>query len=197
LSYRANAFGRPGATFLQQELARPFASLIDGREGEQAEFKASARWDFRLGKMNKDLEDVVARTIAGFLNHRGGTLLVGVGDSGQVTGLEHDFRTLKRGDRDGFEQFVVSLVQTRLGGDVCPHVHVRFEDVEGKDVCRIVAEPSPWPVYCDDEGVARFYLRAGNGTRELDVREALAHVTQRWPELSRRTRGGERKESAI
>jgi hypothetical protein len=40
-------------------------------------------------------------------------------------------------------------------------------------------------------------LRAGNGTRELDVREALAHVTQRWPELSRRTRGGERKESAI
>ncbi len=138
LTYRANASGRPGATFLQQELARPIASLIDGRESEQAEFKASARWDLRLGKMNKDLEDAVARTIAGFLNHCGGTLLVGVDDSGQVIGLEHDYRTLKRHDRDGFGQFVVTLVKARLGGDLCPHVHVGFEDIVGKDLCRIV-----------------------------------------------------------
>ncbi len=191
LSYRANASRRPGAIVVRQELERALAFLIDGGEGEQAEFKSSARWDLRLGKMNKDLEDAVARTIAGFLNHRGGTLLVGVDDSGLVTGLEHDFRTLKRGDRDGFEQFVVSLVKTRLGGEVIPHVHARFEDVEGKDVCRIVAEPSPRPVYCRDEGVARYYLRSGNSTRELDVREAMEHIAQRWPARWRKEAEGE------
>ncbi len=196
LSYRGNAAGQGRTTFAQRELARPLASMIEAGEGEQAEFKASARWDFKQEKMNKELEDAVVRTIAGFLNHRGGTLLVGIGDAGKVTGLEHDYRTLRRPDRDGFQQFVMTLVKIRLGGDVCPLLHIAFEQSNGKDVGRVVAEPSPRPVYCNDESVARFYLRAGNGTRELDVREALAHVTQRWPELSRRTRGRERKESA-
>jgi hypothetical protein len=176
MSYRASAAGRPGPAFLERELARPLASLIAAGEDEQAEFKASARWDFKQGKMNKDLEDTVARTIAGFLNHRGGTLLVGVGDSGQVIGLAHDYRTLKRQDRDGFEQFVVSLVQARLGGEVCPLVHVTFEEMESQDVCRVVVEPSPRPVYYQYDGTARYYLRTGNSTRELDVREALDHV---------------------
>ena len=176
LSYRASASGPSGPAFLERELARPLASLIDAGEGEQAEFKASARWDLKQGKMNKDLEDTVARTIAGFLNHRGGTLLLGVGDSGAILGLEHDYRTLRRRDRDGFEQFVVSLVQARLGGDVCPLVHVTFEEMKSQEVCRVVVEPSPRPVYLQHDGVARYYLRAGNSTRELDVREALDHV---------------------
>jgi len=176
VSYRANASGGPGTTFLGQALARPLVSLIEAGEGEQAEFKASARWDPKQGKVNADLGDAVARTVAGFLNHRGGTLLVGVGDSGKIVGLERDYGTLRRQDRDGFEQFVVSLVKTRLGGDVCPRVHVTFEKTEDLDVCRIVVEPSPRPVYYQDQGVARYYLRTGNSTCELDVREALDHV---------------------
>lgn len=181
LSYRATASARAGPTFLEQELARSLHSLLHAGEGEHAEFKTSARWDAKQGRMNKDLEDPVARTIAGFLNHRGGTLLVGVGDSGQVIGVHDDYRTLKRQDRDGFEQFVMTLVKTRLGGDVCPLVHVEFHVLEGKDVCRIVVEPSPRPVYCGEEGVARYFVRTGNGTRELDVREAMQHAVQRWP----------------
>lgn len=193
LSYRGDGLGRERTTFAQRELARPLGEIIDAPEGEQAEFKASARWDFRQGKMNRELEDAVVRTIAGFLNHRGGTLLVGIGDGGRIVGLDHDYRTLRRPDRDGFQQFVMTLVKNRLGGDVCPLVHLVFEPCDGKDVCRILAEPSPKPVYCDDDGVARFYVRAGNGTRELDVREALAHVTRRWPELRRPGRGRARK----
>jgi hypothetical protein len=92
LAYRARVSARPGPTFLQQQLARPLAALLDAGEGEQTEFKASARWDVKQGKMNKDLEDAVAKTIAGFLNHRGGTLLVGVGDSGEVIGVQDDYR---------------------------------------------------------------------------------------------------------
>lgn len=181
VSYRANASGRSGPAFLAQELAPPLASLIRGGEGEQTEFKASARWDFKRGKMNKELEDAVARTIAGLLNHRGGTLLLGIGDAGEIVGLERDYGTLKRQDRDGFELFVLGLVKTRLGGDVCSLVHVAFHEVEGKDVCRVVVEPSPRPVFLQDERAARYYVRAGNGTRELDVREAMRHIADRWP----------------
>ena len=181
VAYRGTASGRWDPTLLQQQLARSLTSLLDAGEGEQVEFKASARWDAKHDRMNKDLEDGVAKTIAGFLNHRGGTLLVGVDDGGQVVGLQQDYRTLKRDNRDGFEQFVVTLVQTRLGGEVCRLIHVTFNGLEGKDVCRILVEPSPRPVYCREAGVARYFLRTGNSTRELDVREAMEHAAQRWP----------------
>lgn len=166
---------------IQEELERDLPSAIAAREGERVEFKASARWDAQLGKTNKALETATVRTIAGFLNHEGGSLFVGVGDSGEVVGTQQDYRTLKRPDRDGFEQFVMGLVKHALGGDVCAHVHVRFHTAEGKDVCQIAVEPSERPVYCQDGEVARYFLRMGNTTRELDVREAMQHVAQRWP----------------
>ena len=161
------------------ELRRDLAALIAGGEGERLEFKASARWDGKLGRINRALEDSVARTIGGFLNHRGGTLLVGVADGGDVVGVASDYQTLKRPDRDGFEQFVLGLVRTRLGGDVCSLVHVAFTDVTGREVCRIVVEPAERPVYCVEDSVPRFFLRVGNGTRELNVREAVLYIGRR------------------
>jgi hypothetical protein len=37
------------------------------------------------------------------------------------------------------------------------------------------------PVYVRTNGGAHYFLRTGNATRELDVQEALLHVSQRWP----------------
>lgn len=162
------------------EVERDLASVIAAGEGERAEFKASARWDHQLRRVNKDLEDAIARSIAGLFNHQGGDLLIGVGDAGEVVGLADDYGTLKRGNRDGFQQFIMGLVKTRLGGDVCPLVHVAFREVKGREVCWVTVEPADRPVYYRDGGTARYFLRAGNGTRELDVREAVEHVARRW-----------------
>jgi len=67
---------------LAAELAADVRELIRAGEGERLELKASARWDHRKGAGNRDLEAVVARSIAGFINADGGTLLLGVGDDG-------------------------------------------------------------------------------------------------------------------
>ena len=58
------------------------------------------------------LEDGVARTIGGLRNHRGGTLLVGVADGGDVVGIAPDYQSLPalRGIR---------LVHTAGGGSPC------------------------------------------------------------------------------
>lgn len=154
-------------------------SLIMGGESERLEFKASARWDHRLGRPNRALEDAVARSIAGFLNHRGGCLLIGVTDGGGVVGLSQDYDTLRRPDRDGFEQFIMSLVRTRLGGDVCSLVHIGFAYLVGREVCRILVERAERPVYCVVESIPRYFLRVGNSTRELNVQEAVEHVARR------------------
>ena len=186
--YRKLVRQRSAAARLEEDLERDLASTIAAREGERVEFKASARWDAQLGRTNKALEEAVVRTIAGFLNNEGGSLFVGVADSGEIVGAEPDYRTLKRPDRDGFEQFVMGLVKHALGGDVCARVHVRFRSANGKDVCQIAVEPSEQPVYCQDGAVARYFLRMGNSTRELDVREAVRHIGERWPVRRRRNR---------
>jgi len=155
------------------------AAILAAGEGEQVEFKASARWDARLGRVNRALEEAVVHTVAGFLNHAGGTLLIGVSDAGAVVGLQPDCQSLKRRDRDGFQQFLMGMIQSRLGGHVCALVHVSFPVVEGVEVCQVVVEPSPAPIYCQDDAVARYFVRTGNTTRQLDVREAIAHVASR------------------
>lgn len=169
--------------FLADELARDLPSFIEGGETESVEFKASARWDHRQAKLNKALEDAVIKTVAGFMNNRGGTLLIGVDDSGAVIGLKYDYATLKKKGRDGFQQYMMDIISTRIGTDMCPLVHVIFHEFEGKDVCRLLIEASPRPVYVNDKTTQRYFLRTGNATRELDVHEALGHVKQRWPEL--------------
>jgi hypothetical protein len=165
---------------LRREIAEDIPSLISTGEGDRVEFKSTARWDLRREKVNKTLEISIAKTIAGFANHAGGSLLVGVGDEGVVLGLEKDYQTLKRKDRDGFEQFLMTLVKTYLGGDVCSRVHVVFAEIEGKDVCRIVVEHGHRPVYLRDGDQVRYFVRTGNATRELDVEEAVRHIQWRW-----------------
>lgn len=165
--------------FLEKELAEDLPFLIKDGEGEHLEFKASVRWDFRQEKPNRALEAVIAKTLVGFMNHRGGSLLIGVTDDGEVVGLEHDYQTLKHKDRDGFERCITDIVTTRMGVELCTFIHCVFYEIEGKDVCRVIIEPSPAPVYLQEGKTSKYFLRTGNGTRELDARETMAHVTRR------------------
>lgn len=181
VSYRGLVLRDRPERMREADLARDLGALLREGESDRVEFKGSARWDAKLGRTNAELEDAVVRTIAGFMNHRGGILLIGVADSGEVVGLEPDYRTLKHKDRDGFEQFLVARVKSQLGGDLCPLVQVSFVPAASKEVCRVQVEPSLHPVYCQHGTIARYFLRMGNSTRELDVREAMQHIDERWP----------------
>lgn len=168
---------------LEKEVGRTVASLIEAGEGAAVEFKSSLRWDYALNRSNKQIELEITKTVAGFLNHNGGNLLIGVADDGAVLGLEKDYGTLKRKNRDGFEQLLMRLVKDKLGADTCAMVHVMFHGFNGEDVCRVIVEPSHRPVYVQHDGGARYFLRVGNATPELNIKEALEHVKMRWPRL--------------
>jgi type I restriction enzyme R subunit len=43
------------------------------------------------GQAEQGDEDAVVKTVAGFLNTDGGTLLIGVAPDRQVVGLDHDY----------------------------------------------------------------------------------------------------------
>ena len=152
---------RSRVRFLERELNEELPLLIARGESEQLEFKSSFRWDRRQEKVNRSLQQVIVKTLAGFLNQEGGTLLIGVEDDGSIAGIEAD--TAKEG----------------LGGHACALIHCRFHKLEEKIVCRVIVEKSLEPIYFSEGSVARFMLRAGNSTRELDVREAQAYLQHR------------------
>ncbi len=155
-------------------------ALIAHGESDSLEFKSSFRWDLRENKVNRALETVVLKTLAGFMNREGGTLLIGVADDGGIVGLEHDYKTLKKPDRDGFKQALMTAIATHLGADICYSAQVVLSSLENRDVCRVLVSPTRRPVYLKDGDSPRFYLRMGVITRELNVQEAVNYISTRW-----------------
>ena len=154
-------------------------------ESETVEFKASLRWDYRQNQPNKALEKTVAKTIAGFMNLKGGTLVVGVTDEGEFVGLEQDFESLgQRKDRDGWEQSLVNVLGNYLSKEVAALVDVTFAEEEGKTIAVLRAEPAAKPVFVSDGGVNEFYLRSGNTTQLLDSKQAVQYVDSHFAQVA-------------
>jgi len=169
--------GRPTAA----EAPPDVRALAEAGEGSALEFKASLRWDLQQQKVNKALERVVAKTVAGFLNGRGGTLLLGVDDAGAMRGLAADYATLTRPDRDGFERHLLQMLTAALGGPARRFLAVAFADADGADVCVVTVRPADAPVYLREGSEARLYVRTGNATTPLPLDEAVQYVGGRWP----------------
>lgn len=163
---------------LEQELNANLSSLVASGESERLEFKSTLRWDLREKRPNKTLEKVIAKSIASMMNHRGGSLIIGVADCGQVVGIDADLRTLKDKNTDGFERALMDLVHSSLGADACTLIHCQFPLLADRLICRLIIEQSAAPIFVQDGQVARYVVRTGNSTRELDAREAHAHVSQ-------------------
>lgn len=156
------------------------AILLAG-EGPKVEFKSTARWDLKEGKKNPKLEGVVLKTVAGFLNAEGGTLLVGVDDEGAAVGLEYDYATLRKPNRDGFGLFLTDLLLGALGKDIAPCLTWSFHTLTGKDVCRVEVAPAPKPAFLREDNDDVFYLRTANSTRRMTAKEVLDYAKVRWP----------------
>ncbi|OYT17649.1 MAG: hypothetical protein B7C24_01450 [Bacteroidetes bacterium 4572_77] len=148
------------------------SELIKEGESSHLEFKSSFHYDYHLKTVNKELEGVIAKSIAAFSNARGGTLLIGIDDDGNVLGLENDINTLKRKDVDFFENTLrMFLNKTFSVAFITQNVHIKFPIIDHKAICRIDIAPSNDPVFVEiaknSRKAERFYLRSGNTSQEI------------------------------
>ena len=181
--YRARIYSR--ARVARQRTC-PIGELIrpDG-ETRFLEYKSTLRWDIQTGEKAGYVEDVVVKTIAGFANSRyGGTLLVGVTDTGGIYGLEADYATFskrgERGDHDLWGQHLKNLLD-RLGASAAALVDWDFFTIDGKDLCRISIDPSDHPVYETRGEDQLFWWRPPVGTdRITDPKERDRLIARRW-----------------
>lgn len=156
------------------------ALLAEG-ESARVEFKATVRGDLKNPRRSRELESNIVHTVAGFLNADGGVLLIGVADDGSIVGLETDYRTLgTKGNRDGFELFLTDLLLNAVKRDLARAIRISFHEVDGKDVCRVLVSASPRAVFLKEGSEEFFWVRSGNSTRKLSVREAVEYCKAQW-----------------
>ena len=161
--------------------SRSLQMFLKEGEGLFLEFKQTLRYDIRKKIISKDVERAVIKTIAGFMNADGGTLIIGVDDEGKVVGLKNDFATLAKANRDGFENHLINLVKTMLGVKFANYIHIRFEYFNGNEACIVAVDPSHKPAYIpNSDGKEEFFVRMGNSTQPFSMSEAEEYIKTRW-----------------
>jgi hypothetical protein len=160
-------------------LQKSIPILIKEGVGQYVEFKSSLRYDYRQAKSVKSIEDITISSIAGFLNSKGGMMLFGVDNEGNILGLSNDYWTLKKKNQDGFQQQVMNIVSSKLGRDQCSNIHITFHEVQSKEICSLTIESSNRPVYVSDGNRTVFYLRTGNVTNSLTTKETVEYLSLR------------------
>ena len=81
---------------------------------------------------------------------------------------------------DGFEQMLSSLICDRIGAEFAPFIRVRFEEIEGKQVCAVDIDPAPEPSFMWGPRGKEFFIRHSNTTRSLDPEEMHRYVQMNW-----------------
>ncbi|MHC5748380.1 MAG: Eco57I restriction-modification methylase domain-containing protein [Nostoc sp.] len=161
-------------------------------ESSTLEFKSTARWDVDKNQKNPEMEQVILKTVASFLNtEKGGTLLIGVTDDKEIIGLELDYQTFsKTNKRDAYQLFLINdLLLRELGKDLATLIDITFHEVERKDVCRITVKPSPRPVFIEvktkgEKKQSSLFVRSGNLTSKLTTDEEIENYCKsRWEKL--------------
>jgi ATP-dependent Lon protease len=180
---RAQPKADAGSNDVADDKASMIRKMISEHESSRVEFKSSARWNYRKGGQDPALELAVVKTVAGFMNAKGGTLLIGVDDEGQVLGLENDYKVTSKGNKDGFELWLTNTFMNCLGKTASMGLDVSIDDIDGKDVCLTDVKPSQKPVFVnapkskiEDE----FYVRMNNQTQRLSKAELLDYEKERW-----------------
>lgn len=154
--------------------------ILEG-ESTRLELKQTFRWDGKNKVTSKVLEKAVMKTVSAFLNTGGGNLIIGVTDSGKIHGLEEDYNSLTRKDRDGFENHLNQVLKNMIGAEFREYVSVTFETIEEKDVCLIDVLPSPKPVYMQANGDGEeFFIRTGNTTSTLTLSKTQSYIETHW-----------------
>jgi len=155
--------------------------LIAMGEGPNVEFKSSLRWNYKELKKDTNLELSVAKTVAGFMNARGGVLLIGIDDNGNILGLAEDYGTLKKPSRDGFQLHLRNVIESMAEGRHLGHLlEVKFFSRDDKEICLIAVKPSPAPIWIKYGQEPEFYVRSGNQTKPLNKKETTEYVKWRW-----------------
>ncbi len=150
-------------------------------ETRLVEFKQSARWSLDDAENPQLSEQIIAKTVAGFLNAQGGALLIGVDDDGRPVGLDSDYGKVKPPGADGFVNWLDTMLQNALGHAGAHRVQIRIDVIDGVQVCRLDVPASSRPIWTTFKKKERvLFERRNNSTREVPPDEVDTFIAERF-----------------
>ncbi|MDZ4158856.1 MAG: putative DNA binding domain-containing protein, partial [Anaerolineaceae bacterium] len=158
---------------------KPIMEIIGLGENNTLEFKSTLQWDVVNNEQNKQLRRSVLKSITAFLNSDGGTLVIGVEDTGEIYGIDRDL-SITGNSEDNFLNLLNTLVAENIGAEYASLVKTRIEAVDGKKVCIVDVDRSMIPTYLTTNGKKEFFVRMSNTTRLLDTEEAVKYISLNW-----------------
>ena len=149
--------------------------VIEHGEGQTVEFKSTIRMNLHTKKPGKEIELAWLKGVAAFLNTDGGTLLLGVTDSGEITGLEKDVFE----NEDKCKLHFKNLIAQHIGAELSKYIHFQIVPVGDKTVGVVSCDRSAEPVFLKTNKSEAFYIRNGPSSDELPVSKALNYIKNR------------------
>jgi len=151
-------------------------NIVETGETTNVEFKSTLRINIHTGDKDSRMEMSCLKTIAGFLNTMGGTLIIGVADDGSSVGIEAD----QFSSEDKMYLHLVNLIKDRMSPQHMAYIHPRFEEYRYQRVMTVECWRARSPVYLKDGNIERFFLRTGAATTELSASQIQAYITDHF-----------------
>lgn len=159
--------------------------LIEGGESPNVEFKSTLRINLATNVPDERMELGCIKTVAGYMNTKPGTLLIGVSDKKEVLGIDTDLASFgkKPDPMDEFQKHLDNLIESYIGNSAYSLITLTFPEIEGKQVCRLDVQFSKkGPVYVKNKSkkTEDFYIRRAASTIALAPSEMIGYIENHW-----------------
>jgi hypothetical protein len=166
----------------------PLDEALKIGESRTVEFKSTFQWDLRRNQFVEERRLDVLKSIAGFLNAKGGTLFIGVSEETGPPGprgLVEDLQYVG-GSKDKLQLTLRDLITTRIGPQFSPLITDSLEEMSGQLYWAVTVEGSPEPAFVrwkpagEPKEQKKFYVREGPKTSDLDNESTWHYIKNRW-----------------
>lgn len=154
--------------------------LIQEKEGETLEFKSTLRTNTHTKEIDKNIEFAALKTLVAFLNTKGGTLLIGVSNEGNIEGIQKDnFQ-----NQDKALLHITNLIKTHIGSQLMSFINLEIIKIEDKEIIKITCKPSAKRVFLRRGDEELFYIRNGPASIRLEGSSLLDYIENKFKKFS-------------
>jgi hypothetical protein len=150
--------------------------LIKKGESNKLEFKSTLRTNLHTNEIDSKIEHSALKTIVAYLNSDGGTLLVGVSDEGEVTGIEKD----NFPDNDKLGLYFTNLIKHKIGNSFLPFINFEIFPVRDRHILKVDCNKSKNRCFLILGQEEEFYARNGPSSTKLTGNALIDYVNHRF-----------------
>jgi len=160
----------------KQDPIKEIQKLINQNESETLEFKSTLRVNAHTNQIDKNIELTILKTMVAFLNSKGGTLLIGISNDGQITGIEKD--NFENNDRALLH--LTNLIKTHISDSLSQFITKEIINIDNKNIIKINCKQSNRRIFLRIGKEEIFYIRNGPSSIKLEGNALLDYVEHKF-----------------